>query len=390
MPTTLTLEQVTSTKGFYIDINSLKHDFEFTMDWFSPKPFLKVPNGRVTGTEILERAMGSYSIWVVEPLRMGPGVADTVDINVWRYAGDNFNVSLLAENNATLVVSDRTAIGPLRAVKQSGESTMKHGTKPIDINGEKIRSIKEIFKRRNLWIVPSGVSPFGFNISEMLFRNRNQTTWVGGGSGTPYQPGRGLTVWYGSGYRGWHGTTRFRVQYLPGLTAQDSTVLDAGMMVGYLNGSATSEWVLTAAQTTMIEGLRKGLFVDETVTEDLTSFFLQSTPAITFSDPGCNVLDVEVPFYAAEKFKILSSGSELDTIQPTDDEANVGTFFVAMPGPFFKVVGTSDTRMPQSGKLGTARVWIAGGDDLRCGIYLGPPNISVLPKNLGNDSYPAV
>jgi len=383
------------------------------MDWMSKKPFLKVPRGPQTpGTELLEFAMGSWSLWVVEPLRMGPGVAATVDINLWQHCGEHFELSMFGNNNTTLIASDIHSYivdlkknddpeSALEAVKQGDEMTsvMKRISAPRDVNGEKIISIRDMLLRRKLYEVIDGTDPGIYPIGPIMFQNRSGydldiTTRLNDGSWF----GRSLFTYYGSAYRGWRGPMRFRVQYVPnaiktlialGRPEPFSDGFSDGFMLGFTTDAFDRSLGTERRNTRPIE-------LDQLVTAERyqdatndngarTNIYSQCGGPFLWSDPGANVLDVEVPFYASEKFKLVCTGSVNDFSQWADE--CMSGCVVAVPGAPYNWKVNDGGTVDIDPAVGRMRTWMACGDDFRLGLFLGPPAMTLLQQNIGQDTY---
>jgi hypothetical protein len=74
-----------------IDITAGNTTFEVEFPWKTSQEMLHVSSG-ISGVPLREASMGTWSIRVVNPLQANESISDTVDVNVFWCAGDDFQV----------------------------------------------------------------------------------------------------------------------------------------------------------------------------------------------------------------------------------------------------------------------------------------------------------
>jgi len=382
----MTLEQVTAGRGIYISLNDLQHDFEIDLDYNTVTDVLRVPHGPDGGNE-LEYCLGTWSIWVVEPLRAAPGVPTVVDVNVWKYAGDSYQVHHLGLNNATIMTYEgfvlRKETKEMEVQSGSAVSAAPAKARPHNPFGEEIRHIGDVIKRRVMVAtLDNDTMAYGnccmLDIGKLLFAQPLDPT---NPDMSFYYPGSGIMRWFGAGYRAWRGSTRFRVSFEPFTNFYDGG-MDyavhapvAGITVGwdvYSNNSTDY------GAPTSFEKVFDNLDVGET---SALGNYLAVAPPITRSEPGANYVSVEVPFVSLYKFLILVADTPLEGESSFNSP---GSLLVKLPDPV-DVASPSGTRILVS--PGRAKVWASAGDELRFGIFLGPPSCWVGLSRVANDTY---
>jgi len=404
-PTAMTLAQVTAGRGVYFSLNNLEHDFEVVLSWNSITDVLRTPRGPnfsdgvtpLTPDLLLEYCMGTWSLWVVEPLRAAPGTPTVVDINLWRSAGENYQVYHLGSKNNTIVPYQASLTKPKEMDIQSGMGELNMAPKvsnPLDPFGESINHVGDVVKRRvmvavldNNTVNTQGIKGmFMVDIGRILFNEPADNTGAATTQYT-YNGESGMIRWFGSGYRGYRGSVRFRVQYNPTLQSYpggSNYGSDTPIGAMYVGWDTFSFFTGGSDMTSMTPGF-KNLVLATTKPGLVPGVSNVVCPALpgTWSDPGANYVSVEVPYISLYKFLILVNNN---ATEGNSNYNSVGSLIVSLQGAE-PVANSGNAQIQVS--AGRAYVWASGGDDFRFGIYMGPPLFALLPSNVGDDTYGA-
>jgi len=282
--TEFSLGDAISTAGFYINLNSEKHDFTFGVPYECARKMLRVPNGIVGGSNNNE-VMGIWSLWIVNELVAPEGVATEVPINMWHWGGDDYQLLGTGMNNATMVAfSPWMASGTGRSepqearvklVAQSGQDVQwvygKKSSLPPLRGLDAVNSVLEVCKRMTPleslrfdasvvaaaitpdWIGDTNTWPLStYNMSTIFGRMRDSV--IGDDEIAISEDfgdrGGSLFGWFYPMYRASRGTYRLRLRYDPGTSAATYAVLPDGTSVPITQTVAVSSIPLTIGFST--------------------------------------------------------------------------------------------------------------------------------------------
>jgi len=406
-----TLVDATSGYGAYIDLNGEQHDFEFIVPYVSNTPVTRVPNGNIISGAVgnLDVMIGMLTIMVVNPLVAVNGASNSIDINLWRYAGANYGLHGLAGNNSTLAAGTFTTITEEKTnLEMQSLTIIKEPIVLAPSNndmvaenpmGDRVYNIGETVKRYYMAYsfnsnanAPTGY--FTFQPDPICFQaNDNQfgdtifpTTY--------YNRSVGMLSWFGAMYRAHFGSMRVRVQFNPESAYQNSFIPPLPFVTApaiNFQPTVVRTPIGLMCNRLIAAGVANQLGIVESVASIVprttaSSNYAQLSPAVTWADPAANYLNVEIPYYSRYKFLVQAHS-------PSNEGGPIGTDMSIM-AELTVIVSKVQTILLQSGvpinvgiQSGTTNIWISAGDEFRFGIFLGPPFLRLFAQNLGSDTY---
>lgn len=124
------MDEATSQYGVYFDIGPGDNKFSFVIPYQAKTMRLQIPHGKVDSnnrTEFLRYAMGTYSLRVVNPLTVTPGISPMVDIMVYKAGMKDYLPRYPTNSNCSIAidapiatVSDDLKLGALNMDVRSG------------------------------------------------------------------------------------------------------------------------------------------------------------------------------------------------------------------------------------------------------------------------------
>jgi len=281
------------------------------------------------------------------------------------------------------------------------------------------------------------------DIGSVLFRPSQNGTAT---SQTATTNSSGLISWFGSAYRGYVGSFRFRIQYNPTtnmvgvvtIAPYDNLAHDrvrqgvvqvrydvpeaatTGLSTSFNQYRGAPQECFSAAfspdvwdrypspsdpQRTVLGPNLASLAASfsrpkgPAITSSETFFIQQDNGTrvttgmpFTYSDLGANYLNIEVPYVTPFNFlfTILGGGSVREDLPR--QFVSVGSLFVIPPQPRRALISALDPVLTTQLSVpvmanGSFKIWVSCADEFRFGVYLGPPIVSLLTTNVGFDSY---
>ncbi len=323
-------------------INAECNVLKTTVPFKSAYPQLPIVVGQHTNR--LKGAMGRWSLWLVNPVRMVDTISPVVDINVYRYAGKDFRTTYISPSGMSLVytATDQmmSADMALGTARESVTAKDKVEDCAIPIYGEDYDSIQAICKRftcigTGTFNVAGPVGSFGklavIPISQL----------AGQASGRfEMALGRPWTCIF----RVWRGSLRFKLlfnvplnknvlvaaTFVPGEFADESGVVAAAM--GSLPVATTNKSISNVPLAWVVAG--------------------KEAP----------FLEIQVPFVTNKNFIMRRSPSFT-----SEEFVNTGHLVLLADG--------NPGRIPYT-------MWSAGGDDFRFGIIWGLPFVQIADNSV--------
>lgn len=372
----LTLDEVTSMYGAFIDLNAEQHEFEFVMDYMSSYELLNVPNRALSASEF--NTCGQWSLWVVNPVVAPQGTPSDIAVNIWIAGAEDFQLFTPCNNNSSIFSP------PFGGVSSSfeGEELLPQSA-PIHVlpdiapvtgmpYGPHSDSIMTIMKRYG----PPRTFRFSFvnnsniiDIGALLFGNNNDA------ANSPfYNQQPGVISYYGSAFRGVRGTVRlrFQMEMESGFNANDPGAQpNSSFSVAYspepYNGQIGNP---TTPQMQVFQKYMRqyNIPTDSPTLDGATSL------AFTTSDSNANYLNVEIPYEQLQKFAMIFHGSQENTYDRSI-YSSLGSLYIRSEVPLNDIY---------TYKL---NIWVSAGDDFRFGLYQGPPPVKAANPTIGTDVY---
>lgn len=353
----LTLLGATSEYGVYIDINEGRHEFEYKIKYQSDTPAKRVPNGPkggFGGEENLKFATGVWSLRVVNELVQPGDASSEVEVMIYLAADDDYRTYGLDFNNRVVhSISPSKVFPTLNAVRQSGEAISAVDRPATTDNfGEKCDHVNDILKRFCLAFEVTGSNePPGWTFNIAYLFNGNTTM----NNDPHYGTACGLWAYYGAGYLAQRGTMRFKINHI--VTKAD-------------DGQRTNGFWATFCPLGWDNSTYSGIFNPTNISTTALSWNLTSgnpqanAPAFSFGNGTMNsALQVEVPYQG--RYNFSRKHPVADQQDGMDDEYTMGTLVIGTAYPVGSIKGY------------TVQVYMASGDELRFGLWLGPPKIFV-------------
>lgn len=282
--TEFSLGDAISTAGFYINLNSEKHDFTFGVPFECARKMLRVPNGIVGGSNNNE-VMGIWSLWIVNELVAPEGVATEVPINMWHWGGEDYQLLGTGMNNSTMVAfspwmssgvgRSEPAEERVKLVAQSGMDVQwVYGKKTLlpPLRGlDAVNSVLEVCKRmtpleslyfdQTIVAAPVTTGYIGdtnmwplntYNMSTIFGRMTDSVIGDDQVTGSLNIGDRGgsLFGWFYPMYRASRGTYRLRLRYDPGTSAATYAITSDGTPVAITQTAAVSSTPLSIGFST--------------------------------------------------------------------------------------------------------------------------------------------
>lgn len=414
------------------DLNASNHHFTVELPYVSPYPWLRVPCGYGYLSTFTQTptdptfaahvsALGTWQLSVLNPLRVPEGSPTNIEINAWISGADDFELSCLASNNAS--IRALTAQGSVTQGSEDANIPPTHlmrrqnAIKVIDVTpqhddiqfGEKYKSIREVMKRYipvtlSQWgddeirfLIPETGGPAnGMYFATIGWFSANAVisqvpyTFYAGASTTPTYWNSGFHSWFANMYRVWRGSMRYKVlnthveanvnteslrytrpQYNY-MLAFDPLMLD-DMSTG---GTATVVGDIPATSLSLafpgdFQGSTRLLPVAGMPFSSKYYFGANGMPT-DFSYDGAAYNEIEVPFQTM--FNVLSTdatrtGNSADFIT----EHN----WLATPGNVYVYLHANQKLFGDLASLGKPMIVGSVGDDFRLGLLLGPHKIQV-------------
>lgn len=428
-----TLEDATSQYGVYIDLNDGQHEFDIVVPFEAASP-LRVPCGPVGNTsENLKYAMGNWSIRVVNPLQVVPGVSNSVNVWVWQGAGPDYKLYNLGVNNAGMIPVAPTLVSEVPAtptVVKEEHVDRDPVVIPIDEEFTIIQSDTQVGRENET--MGSAMMSKSFdsnryqdhvvNIRDALHRYGRAffidpeyaafnpgylygQAWIDVGMLLFYPPSvnyyraaavlnfnlypgaNNLIRFFGSAFGGWRGNLRFKILHMPDTRQQP---FESGYNAPYRMYASFIPHTTISSLPDNYNGTSDQLRVAGTMApkpfnggldpvNDCEAFFGMTQAPMSIADPFAgNYNMVDVPFSSIYDFAMIPHTSVHDNKIIGTEACSPGTLILAAVHPTFSAARPRIDVFSEG--------YVSVGDSFRFGIYLGPPNV-IFISNLYPDTY---
>ena len=188
--------------------------FRVVVPYRSTREYMYVPNG--SPDRIEDYSLGRVSLRVINNLRVMDSIADSVEVNVFRAGGTDYEVSKPSSVNSSWTLELQGADDPIAEVQEGEVPEVTPATggtaiaDPQSVMPSYLTSVKDQMKRYfRLGEIDEDVGFAHFDVAEIFnATNENGPSWSGINFSKP-----GLIAWYSSLYRYYSGSLRFMVVY---------------------------------------------------------------------------------------------------------------------------------------------------------------------------------
>lgn len=414
--TSLDISEITSQYGVYLDMSPSKREWVIDVPFYAPYK-LRVPNGPEDVDKRDPYSMGVWALTIINELSGPTDVSPSVQINLWRGGGDDFQLYYFGHNNNSLIATTVPLTTSFEVGYAQASSELERASPNGNIQvaapsashvkfdeGERYENVQDVLKRftrghgKTFLQPPFKIDNVNYNKivnnysiafnTDTVFHPQSDTTAL-----TPpypkigYKGKSGALSWFGMMYRGYFGSMRYKVSCAS--SGKNTRVLCTFTPDHNLGFNADN-------LMSMVDPLNHSSFKIDPATpanileQDDPGFAQnigQSLAPIASSEGNAPAVFFEIPFATQYKYLLAPKGKQEAGLDSTD-LSGVGVIGVRVEAiPEVVLQGDNIIAQPMYFDYST---YVSGGDEFRFGLLLGPPFLRVSSPAMPPDNYATV